>query len=347
MKKFLALIFSLLCVGMIFVGCSKEGDKYFYDVYDFWNEKTETVENGEYYNKSTSITFSSDNITKLIETDFSEIKKYQEIFNNIKSDVELLSREFIRDPRLEGDELKNAQKKVTAYKGQLKDYEEEIVNFKNAKYNFENACANLDFEVAGIIERDEYKAFLSEYRVLINSLNGVLSNMFDCAESMFYSGKVSGFASNEERAYAVKENYFASKVLLTRDYIYFCYDHTDSTQSQSDITTIYNNYNKVKQLTLDSEKLNESKSVEELSNIDSKIEALSTWIEYYKAESNAVKNAISDGKFKYNIDDLEINNVENSIIKQNYEKYSNLINSTMKNLSETCASLVAFYKNIV
>lgn len=343
MKKFFALIFSLLCVGMIFVGCSKESDQYFYEVYDLWKEKTEATENVEYYNKSNGIAFESANINTLIATDFSEIKKYQEIFNNIKGDIELLADEFVHDPKLEGDELKTAQKKVTTYKEQLNSYAEEIADFKNAKHNFEAACENLDFEVAGIIERDEYVAFLSEFRELINSANGVFSKMYDCACSMFYSGKVSGFASNEERQVAVKENYFGTKVVLTTDYIYYCYNNSDETQAKVDRDTIYSNYNNVRNLLLTKTKLGKTLSADKISQVDAKIAELHTWIEYYNAETNVIKQAMNDGVFKYSVGGLEANNVENALIKQNHEKYLNLINSIMKNLSETCASLVAFY----
>ena len=52
---------------------------------------------------------------------------------------------------------------------------------------------------------------------------------------------------------------------------------------------------------------------------------------------------MSEGRFRYNISGLEINNAENAVIKENHEKYLTLINSTMKNLSKTCVDLVAFY----
>lgn len=342
MKKFFALIFSLLCVGMIFVGCSKETDQYFYDVYDYWNDKVNADQNVEYFNKSQNITFNSSNINELISTEFSEIKKYQEIFNSLKNDVEQLSFDFVHDPQLDGKELKNAQQKVTEYKEQLQRYEEEIDDFKNVKNNFETACSNLEGS-AGIIEKDEYKEFLSSYRGLISSLNQVFSKMYSCAQSMFYSGKVSGFRTNKERANAIKETCFETKILLTQDYIYFCYEHTDSTQPQTYIDTIYDNYNAVRKLTLNSDELEIEQSEETLPKIDGTIEALATWIKYYKSESSKIKSEMQENRFRFSLSGLEINSAETAIIKENHEKYLNLINSTMKNLSKTCGDLVAFY----
>ena len=343
MKKFVALVFSLLCVGMIFVGCSKETDKYYSDVYDFWNVKVQATEYAEYYNKNQNITYKITNADALISSEFAELTKYQSIFSSLKNDVEHLSFDFTHDPKLEGKELKNAQSKVTDYKEQLKSYEDEIGDFKIAKHNFETACSELVGNEVGIIERDEYKAFLSSYRELITSLNDVFSKMFDCAKAMFYPGKVSGFKTNSERINAVKENVYEAKILLTRDYVYFCYEHNDDTQSQTYINTIFDNYNKVRTLTLDSDKLAKDKSEATLPKIDGKIEALGTWLNYYKSEVAKIKSEMNEGRFRYNISGLEINNAENAVIKENHEKYLTLINSTMKNLSKTCADLVAFY----
>ena len=80
-----------------------------------------------------------------------------------------------------------------------------------------------------------------------------------------------------------------------------------------------------------------------LPKIDSKIETLATWLNYYKSEVAKIKSEMSEGRFRYNISGLEINNAENAVIKENHEKYLTLINSTMKNLSKTCVDLVAFY----
>lgn len=343
MKKIFSLLFVFLIVGVVFVGCSKEGKTYFYDVYDYWQEKVEEGDDKVFYDKNSTISFAGDNINDMVETDFTEIERYQEIFNNIKSDIDLLSREFIHDPKLEGKALKNAQKKVTSYKEQLGEYASEISRFKSAKKSFEATCENLDFDVAGIIEKDEYSSFLNKFRSLINSVNNVFSKMFDCANSMFYSGEVAGFASNEERIKAVKENYFEAKVLLTADYIYFCYDNDSVDQPPKDKETIRDNYNLVRNLQLSDSSLNKEQSDANLSKIDSLIEQMSLWIDYFKSQSSFVKTAISEGNFKYDISNLEANTLENALIKENYEKYFNLINSTMKNLSETCASLVAFY----
>lgn len=343
MKKFFALIFSLLCVGMIFVGCSKEGDQYFYDVYDLWKEKIDATENEQYYNKDVNITFDEENIDGLILKGFGELNQYRTTFNNMKSDIELLSREFIHDPELEGKALKNAQNKVTAYKEGLNDYAEEIDDFKNAKRSFEEACANLDFEVAGIIEDDAYKTFLAEFVSLINALNEVFSKMYDCAEAMFYSGQTSEFVSNDERVRAIKENYLGTKVELTKDYVFFCHANVDESQSVTDRRAIYLNYINVQQLELTSEDLSKNQSASVLTIIDEKIEVLHTWLNYYKAQSAAIKQAMERGEFSYSVDELQVDSLEDAIKKQNYEKFSDLINSTMKNLSETCASLVAFY----
>lgn len=355
MKKIFALICCFLCVGLVFVGCSKEDDKYNYEVYDLWNEKVETSAINEYYSSEKRIKFDNDNINNLTKEngDFSEIERYQKIFCNIKSDISLLSCEFIHDPNLKGDEMKNAQKKVSSYKDQLKAYEAEIEDFKIAKHNFEVACETLDFadegnkvegnKVAGIIEKDEFKFFLSEFRALINSVNDVFSKMYDCACSMFYSGKVSNFDSNKERQAAVKENYFGAKVVLTADYIFYCYNNSDETQQKKDRDIIASNYESVKDCVLTQEKLDAEQSGENLAKIDKTIATLHTWIDYYKYETDTIKKAMNNGEFKYSVDGLEANNVENALIKQNHEKYLDLINSIMKNLSETCVSLVAFY----
>lgn len=342
MKKFFALIFSLLCVGMIFVGCSKEGDKYFYDVYDFWKAKVDAVENEQFYKKDVEIVF-GDNINKFISSSFSQINQYQETFCKIKSDVELLSFEFVHDPKLEGKELKNAQNKVTSYKEQLKSYEDEIDDFKNAKRKFEAACENLDFEEAGIIEKDEYKTFLAEFGELINSVDMVFSKMYDCAKAMFYSGKVSGFESNNERISSIKENYFGTKVALAKDFVFFCYNNSNSTQSVSEKQSISSYYDQVQSLELTNESLGAVKQDSELSTIDSKLEMLHVWLDYYTSESEEIKDAIASGQFKYSINGIKADTLENAIIIQNHEKYSNFVKSIMKNLSETCASLVAFY----
>lgn len=343
MKKFIALIFSLFCVGMLFVGCTKETDKYYSDVYDFWSAKVNATEDAEYYNQNQNISYKIPNADALISGEFSELSKYQTIFNSLKQDVENLSFDFTHDPKLEGKELKNAQNKVTDYKEQLKTYEDEIVDFKNSKHNFETTCSELVGNEVGIIEKDEYKAFLASYRELISSLNDVFSKMFDCAKAISYPGKVSGFKTNSERIGAIKENVYETKILLTRDYVYFCYEHNDDTQSQTYINTIFDNYDKVRKLAIDNDKLSKDKSEETLPKIDGKIEALGTWLNYYKGEVAKIKSEMSEGRFRYNISGLEINNSGNAVIKENHEKYLTLINSTMKNLSKTCVDLVAFY----
>lgn len=343
MKKFIALIFSLLCVGMVFVGCSKETEKYFYDVYDYWNSKVQAADDSEFYDQTKNITYNIPNAAALISGEFAELDKYQTIYKSLKSDVQKLSVEFTHDPKLEGKELKNAQNKVTDYKEQLKTYEDEIVDFKNSKHNFETTCSELVGNEVGIIEKDEYKAFLSSYRRLIGSLNDVFSKMYECAKAMFYPGKASGFKTNTERANAIKETIYEAKVLLARDYMYFCYEHNDSTQSQANIDTIFDNYDKVRAIALDYDKLAKEKAEATLPKIDSKIETLATWLNYYKSEVAKIKSEMSEGRFRYNISGLEINNSENAVIKENHEKYLTLINSTMKNLSKTCVDLVAFY----
>ena len=343
MKKFVALVFCLLCVGMIFVGCSKETETYFYDVYDYWNSKAEADEDSQYYDQTKNITYNIPNADALISGEFAELKKYQDILTSLKTDVHQLSCEFTHDPKLEGKTLKNAQSKVTDYKEQLKVYEEEIADFKNSKYSFETACSQLVGNEVGVIEKDEYKSFLSSFRELIGSLNDVFSKMYDCAEAMFFSGKVSGFKTNSERVNAVKENIYEAKILLARDYMYFCHEHNDSTQSQTYIDAIFDNYNKVRKLTIDNDELSKDKSEETLPKIDAKIEALDTWLNYYKSEVAKIKSEMNEGRFRYNISGIEINNAENAVIKENHEKYLTLINSTMKNLSKTCVDLVAFY----
>ena len=342
MKKFIALIFSLLCVGMVFVGCSKETEKYFYDVYDYWDSKVQAADDSEFYDQTKNITYNIPNAA-LISGEFAELDKYQMIYKSLKSDVQKLSVEFTHDPKLEGKELKNAQNKVTDYKEQLKTYEDEIVDFKNSKHNFETTCSELVGNEVGVIEKDEYKAFLSSYRGLIGSLNDVFSKMYECAKAMFYPGKASGFKTNTERANAIKETIYEAKILLARDYMYFCYEHNDSTQSQANIDTIFDNYDKVRAIALDYDKLAKEKAEATLPKIDSKIETLATWLNYYKSEVAKIKSEMSEGRFRYNISGLEINNAENAVIKENHEKYLTLINSTMKNLSKTCVDLVAFY----
>ena len=91
------------------------------------------------------------------------------------------------------------------------------------------------------------------------------------------------------------------------------------------------------------DKFAKEKAEATLPKIDSKIETLATWLNYYKSEVAKIKSEMSEGRFRYNISGLEINNAENAVIKENHEKYLTLINSTMKNLSKTCVDLVAFY----
>lgn len=340
MKKIIALIFSFLCVGMIFVGCTKETETYFYDVYDNWNTKTNATDSNEFYNETKNITFNSANINALISSEFSEIKTYEKIFTGLKNDVKQLSFDFVHDPKLEGKALKNAQATVSEYKEQLRSYEAEIEDFQNAKNNFEVACSGLDESGAGIIEKDEYKAFLSSYRTLIQSLTEVYSKMYACAKSMFYSGEIAGFKSSDARMSAVKEYVYQAKILIIKDYLYFCYEHSDS-QPQEYKNVIMENYNKIKNLAIDNSKVEQAE--EKLPNIDAKIDALNTWLSYYKTESARIKEAMDGGKFKYSLSGIETNNAQNAAIKENHEKYLTLINSTMKNLSKTCADLVAFY----
>ena len=101
MKKFIALIFSLLCVGMVFVGCSKETEKYFYDVYDYWDSKVQAADDSEFYDQTKNITYNIPNAA-LISGEFAELDKYQTIYKSLKSDVQKLSVEFTHDPKLEG-----------------------------------------------------------------------------------------------------------------------------------------------------------------------------------------------------------------------------------------------------
>ena len=98
MKKIIALIFSFLCVGMIFVGCTKETETYFYDVYDNWHTKTNATDSNEFYNETKNITFNSANINALISSEFSEIKTYEKIFTGLKNDVKQLSFDFVTIP---------------------------------------------------------------------------------------------------------------------------------------------------------------------------------------------------------------------------------------------------------
>ena len=342
MKKFFALMFSLLCVGMIFVGCTKETEKYYSDVYDNWNSNVKAESNAEFYDSSKNFTFSIENWDSLVGEQFKEVDLYQEIFNNVKNDVEKLSFEFVHDPRLEGKNLKNAQKKVTAFKEQLKDYQNCINEFVGSKNSFESICSNASANY-GIIEKDEYKAFLNSYRKLIDSALSVFSSMYDCSTSMYFSGKVSGFANNAERVNSIKQYCFESKLLISQNYMYFCHDFTDDTQAQADIKQFYDNYCAVEQIVLSDEKLNSSQSEEKLPKIDAKLEEISIWLGFLKSQSKYLKNEIEQGYFKFDITGIEIVDAKNARIIQNHEKYVDFVSSTMKNLSKSCKDLVAFY----
>lgn len=338
MKKFVALMFCLFCVGMIFVGCSKGSETYWSDPYDIWNNKIDADENAEYYDETKNIAYSIEDTTA---DEFSELKTYQDIFTSIKKDVRQLSYEFVHDPKLEGKTLKNAQSKVEEFKKQIDAYEGEIIDFKTAKNNLETACLNTGDVGVGVIEKDEYKAFLASYRKLFASLNNVFSKMYDAAKVIYFPNKNSGFKSNQERINAVKENVFESKILLTQDYLYFCHEHKQ--KEAHSLVHIPRYYEQVRALELKYSNMQKSQNEANLAQIDAKIESLGIWIDYYKTESTKIKGEMEAGRFKFRGSTLKADGVDEAIIKENTNRYSILVETLMKNLSKTCVDLVAFY----
>lgn len=356
MKKLFGLILSIMLISTLFVGCSKESnDKYYLDVYDYWNanvvlEGEDIIENSEYYSPNGIISYQSNNINKLLNNQFSDLKNiYLKALNQVNSNILELSYLFIHDPNLKDKALKNAQKTVTEYKDELNNYDKAIKKFKESKSSFENACLqmqeNEDQIVVGIIEQGAYNTFIKAYVELINANMNCYDKMYNCAKSMylFDMNKIQEIGADKINL-AVMTYAFDTKKTLLHDYIDYSFNILDNREDKSDKEIFKTKSKFVNNVEINESTISKQIVGEQVLSIKSKLQNIDRLLICYKSETKVVKQAMKFGNFDYNIENLDPQNKDDAsgIIANHF--YENLKANTLENLVNTFNELVAFYK---